>query len=211
VKADVLDQSGTIVDTVTVAIGIRDAIWTANTGFMLNGFKVPAKGFSQHQDFGGCGTAVPDRIDEFRIKGIRAIGGNFWRTAHNPTNLELLDYADKHGMLFWVENRFINRGVQPVQLSAKDKVQQYPPFNAVADAGLLADAQAMVLRDRNHPSVVIWSLCNEGGCQIGTTVGASIGTQFKNVINYADTSEADTMPRSVSVPVCVCVCVCVCE
>ena len=49
VKADVLDDSGAIVDTVTVAIGIRDAIWTANTGFMLNGFKVPAKGFSQHQ------------------------------------------------------------------------------------------------------------------------------------------------------------------
>ena len=82
VRADVQDNGagGAVVDSVTVAIGVRDAIWTANQGFQLNGFKVPAKGFSQHQDFGGVGTAVPDRINEFRVAGIRAIGGNFWRT-----------------------------------------------------------------------------------------------------------------------------------
>jgi hypothetical protein len=155
VRADVA-VGGATVDTVTVPIGVRDAIWTPNQGFVLNGFKVPAKGFSQHQDFAGCGTAVPDRVNEFRVAGIRAIGGNFWRTAHNPTNPELLDFADAQGMLMWVENRFINKGVQPIQ-GPKDT--GFPPFNAVADPQLLADAQAMVLRDRNHPSVVIWSLC----------------------------------------------------
>ena len=101
VRADVVDNgaAGAVVDSVVVPIGVRDAIWTANTGFMLNGYKVPAKGFSQHQDFAGCGTAVPDRVNEFRVAGIRAIGGNFWRTAHNPTNPELLDFSDRHGML----------------------------------------------------------------------------------------------------------------
>jgi hypothetical protein len=88
-----------------------------------------------------------------------------------------------------VENRFINQGVQPIQ-GPKDV--GFPPFNQQADPQLLADAQAMVLRDRNHPSVVIWSLCNEGGCQIGATTGASIGTQFKNVITYADTTRPIT-------------------
>ena len=188
VRADVVDNgaSGAIVDSVTVPIGVRNAVWTSNQGFTLNGFKVPAKGFSQHQDLAGCGTAVPNRGNEFRIAGIRAIGGNFWRTAHNPTNPELLDYADQYGMLMWVENRFINQGVQPIQ-SAKDKPKAFPPMTTAADPQLLADAQAMVLRDRNHPSVVIWSLCNEGGCQIGEPAGAVIGAQFKNVINYADT------------------------
>ena len=215
VRADVVDNgaAGAVVDSVTVPIGVRDAIWTANQGFVLNGFKVPAKGFSQHQDFAGTGTAVPDRVNEFRVAGIRAIGGNFWRTAHNPTNPELLDFSDRHGMLMWVENRFINQGVQPI-MGPKDTPAGFPNMIQQADPQLLADAQAMVLRDRNHPSVVIWSLCNEGGCQIGATTGASIGAQFKNVINYADTTRpitangewsigtSDTMTNVVDVVTC---------
>lgn len=75
----VIAVGGAPVDTVVTRIGVRDAIWTANTGFMLNGFKVPAAGFSNHQDFGGCGTAVPDRVNEFRVTSLRNIGSNFWR------------------------------------------------------------------------------------------------------------------------------------
>lgn len=89
--------NGAIIDAMSVNIGFRDAMWSPNTGFTLNGFKVPAQGFSNHQDFAGCGTAVPDRVNEFRVTSMRAIGSNFWRTAHNPTNPELLDYADKYG------------------------------------------------------------------------------------------------------------------
>ena len=161
VRSDVVDNGagGAVVDSVTVSIGVRDAIWTSNGGFTLNGYKVPIKGFSQHQDYAGTGTAVPDRVNQHRVAGIRAIGGNAWRTAHNPTNPELLDFADQQGMLMWVENRFINQGVQPIQ-SAKDKPKAFPPMTTAADPQLLADAQAMVLRDRNHPSVIIWSLCN---------------------------------------------------
>jgi beta-galactosidase len=101
-----------------------------------------------------------------------------------PPNPELLDYCDQHGMLVWDENRFINKGVQPL-MSAKDT--PLPPTVAVADPQLLLDAQSMVLRDRNHPSVVIWSLCNEGGCEIGNVYGGVIGAQFKDVISAADT------------------------
>ena len=118
-------------------------------------FKVPIQGVSNHQDFAGTGTAVPDRVNAFRVKGLRDIGVNAWRTAHNPTVPELLDFADDQGMLMWVENRFINTGVQPI-LSSKDVGAPLPSSVAVADAQLLLDAQNMVLRDRNHPSVIIW-------------------------------------------------------
>ena len=93
-----LAVGGAAVDALTASIGVRDAVWTPNTGFMLNGFKVPAQGFSNHQDFGGVGTAVPDRINEFRVTSLRSLGANFWRTAHNPVNPELLDYCDQHGV-----------------------------------------------------------------------------------------------------------------
>jgi beta-galactosidase len=75
--------AGATVDSTTVTIGIRNAIWTANTGFMLNGFKIAAQGYSNHQDFAGVGVAVPNRVQEFRVTSLRAIGSNFWRTAHN--------------------------------------------------------------------------------------------------------------------------------
>lgn len=96
-----------VVDTDVATIGVRDAVWTPNTGFMLNGFKVLAQGFSNHIDFAGVGSAVPDRIQEFRVTSMREIGSNFWRTAHNPVAPETLAAADKHGMLVWDENRCV--------------------------------------------------------------------------------------------------------
>jgi beta-galactosidase len=206
-----ISVGGSTVDDVAVSIGVRDAFWSPNTGFTLNGIKLPAQGFSNHQDFGGCGTAVPDRINEFRVTSLRALGSNFWRTAHNPVNPEVLDYCDAHGMLVWLENRFINPGVQPI---SGPQDPPLPPTVAVADPGLLKDAQDMVIRARNHPSVVIYSLCNEGGCEIGRTFGGVIGAQFKDVISQADTSRpltansewgvgsADTLTNIVDVMTC---------
>jgi len=85
----------------------------------------------------------------------------------------------------WVENRFLQYVVQPVAAAgANDDAPPLPPDVAVADAQLLADARDMVLQLRNAPSVVIWSLCNEGGCDIGQTYG-TIAAQ-KGVIYLAD-------------------------
>jgi len=78
--------SGCTVDEVNVTIGIRNAYFDANYGFVLNGIPTKIQGFSQHQDFAGVGTAVPDRVNKYRVDILKSIGANGWRTAHNPVN-----------------------------------------------------------------------------------------------------------------------------
>ena len=120
--------------------------------------------------------ALPDRVQEFQIANIRStINSQAWRTAHNPVSPEFLDYADKYGMLVWEENRFVTHGVQPLGEPQEDGDLREPRWDGhstresftspteAADPRLLQDAQDMAIRDRNHPSVVLWSLCNELG------------------------------------------------
>jgi hypothetical protein len=82
-----------IVDTVTTSIGIRSAVWTPTAGFQLNGLKTPVQGFSNHQSWGGCGNAVPARVDEFRVTALKELGANMWRGSY-PGNNELMNLAD---------------------------------------------------------------------------------------------------------------------
>jgi beta-galactosidase len=104
----VLSADGTkVIDSVSTNVGVRDALFDARHGFLLNGAKVLVKGTSNHLGFGGVGLAVPDRIMEFQIATLKAMGANAYRTAHNPVAPELLEYADRYGMLVWEENRFL--------------------------------------------------------------------------------------------------------
>ena len=114
--------------------------WSAH-GFKLNGALLHIRGFSHHSDFGAVGGAVPDRVNLFRANALRSVGGNTWRTSHNPYRPALYDIMDATGILVWDENRDFN------QMNIKDM-------------------EALVRRDRNHPSVVIWSACNEVECYV---------------------------------------------
>lgn len=133
----VLSVGGQAVDSVNVTFGIRSIRWDAATGFYLNGQATKIKGTANHQDFAGVGVAVPDRLQWHRVSVLKAFGVNGWRTAHNPPTPALLNAADALGMLVWDENHR-NRHVWEIP--------------------------AMVKRDRNHPSIIIWSLCNEAIC-----------------------------------------------
>jgi beta-galactosidase/beta-glucuronidase len=202
--------AGTAVDVVITTIGIRSAVWTPTAGFQLNGLKTPVQGFSNHQSWAGCGNAVPKRVDEFRITALKALGDNMWRGSY-PGNNDLMDLADAHGVLMWVENRLLQYEVQPLGGVGNQLCQPLPgtncpgaqdessctkyyvpcslgkcnciwsgsacsvspdacspqlPPTALADPQLLQDIHDMALRDRNHPSTVIYSLCNEVGCHI---------------------------------------------
>ena len=131
-------------DTVNTTFGVRLARFDPDRGFLLNERPVKIRGACNHQDFAGVGVAVPDALQFFRVRKMKSTGINGWRTAHNPPTPGLLDAADKLGMLVWDENHKVDRPSQ---------------------------AEALVRRDRNHPSVIIWSLCNEGMCDRGIKGG----------------------------------------
>ena len=180
--AQVVLDGGALGDAASARIGLRSALFSPTQGFVLNGQKIVLRGFSNHVGFGGCGGAVPDRVVEFMLAAqLQGMGGNAYRTAHNPVAPELLDFADEYGILVWEENRFITAGVQPQnrrgralaeagvapapapagapQAATGSSPPAPPPSVPLADPRLLQDAQDMVLRDRNHPSVFIWCAC----------------------------------------------------
>jgi beta-galactosidase/beta-glucuronidase len=127
----------TPVDQVSLTVGFRAAAWDATRGFILNGVPTKILGVANHQDFAGVGVAVPDALQAYRVAKLKQMGVNAWRTAHNAPTPSLLDAADRIGMLVWDEN---HRNGQDSELTR------------------------LVLRDRHHPSIIIWSICNEKLC-----------------------------------------------
>ncbi len=150
-----------VIDNTNYTIGIRQTRWDSKTGFYLNGKHFTWRGFNNHNDFTGVGVAVPDRINLFRGQMMRAVGANSWRMSHNPPVPRLLDILDQIGVIVWDENR---------QFGDNEIWMQ--------------DQRDMVKRDRNHPSIMVWSFCNEAGCSRGDIDGAAEG--FKNVSKQVD-------------------------
>ncbi|MBK1877639.1 glycoside hydrolase family 2 TIM barrel-domain containing protein [Pelagicoccus mobilis] len=137
-------------DTVTTRFGIRDIEWKVDTGFWLNGRNVKLRGVCNHQDAGPLGAAVPDKIVKFRIEQLKAMGVNSIRTAHNPMTPEFYDYCDELGIL--VMDEIFDGWHQKAEHD----------YGAHAfDEWWERDLTDWMRRDRNHPSIVIWSVGNE--------------------------------------------------
>lgn len=126
-----------VTDRTTTPFGIREILYTRE-GLFINGKHTIVKGACVHQDFIGVGVAIPDRAIEYRLQRLKECGGNAYRSAHHPPTPELLDFCDRLGILVLDENRLLES----------------------TEAGL-ADLASMMLRDRNHPCVFMWSLSNE--------------------------------------------------
>ena len=140
----------TFSDEVSTPFGIRTAEFTPEQGFVLNGKKVMLKGVCLHHDGGAFGAAVPLAIWEDRLTTLRSLGVNAIRTAHNPPAPEFLDLCDRLGFL--VMDEFFD-----CWTVGKNDFDYHLDFNEWSSR----DAADTVRRDRNHPSVILYSIGNE--------------------------------------------------
>ncbi len=163
-----LEVNGKPVDRDAAAFGIRTLRFDADKGFFLNGKPVKIKGTCNHQDHAGVGEAVPDRIQRYRIERLQWLGSNGCRTSHNPPTPEFLDACDRMGMLVMDETRMMSSNPEG-----------------------MSELERLIKRDRNHPSVVIWSLANEEPEQ-GNTRGARIVASMKRLQRRLDPSRVCT-------------------
>ncbi len=147
-KATLYRPDGSVADTETERFGIRSVEFSPEFGMKLNGRKVLLKGIANHHTLGALGAAAYPRAMEKRIKMLKDFGFNHVRTSHNPYSESFLDICDENGILV-VDELY-------------DKwTQQYSGGRTPWETRWQKDVPEWVRRDRNHPSVVFWSLGNE--------------------------------------------------
>ena len=155
--------SNTIVDQKETLFGIRTVGFDATNGFLLNGKHYELNGTCNHQDMAGVGAALPDALQSFRVAKLKEFGCNAIRTSHNPPTPELLDACDHLGMLIMDESRLLG--------SDKENMQKW-------------DDQ--IRRDRNHPSVAIWSVANEEFNVQSSPQGGNVARTMQDFVKSLD-------------------------
>jgi beta-galactosidase len=163
------EADGKAVDQDVAIFGIRTLRFDADKGFFLNGKPVKVKGTCNHQDHAGVGVAIPDRIQEYRLERLKWMGSNGCRTSHNAPTPEFLDACDRMGMLVMDETRMMSSNPEG-----------------------MSELERLIKRDRNHPSVILWSLGNEEPEQ-GNTRGARIVASMKKLQRRLDPSRLCTL------------------
>ena len=166
--------AGKVVDQITTPFGVRHIRFDAARGLFLNGKHVKLKGVNIHQDHAGVGAAVPDRLHTWRLERLKEMGCNAIRLSHNPVAPFLIDECDRMGFLVMAENR--NMG--------DVYVDQTP---TTAPAVEHRELTALVKRDRNHPSIFAWSLCNEQWIAGAPEAGAMIRAMKQRVLELDPT------------------------
>jgi beta-galactosidase len=174
-------KNGKLIDQVTTPFGIRSLSWSAEKGLLLNGKSIKLTGGSVHHDNGPLGAAAFDRAEERRVELLKAAGHNAVRTAHNPPSSAFLDACDRLGLLVLDE---------PFDVWKAHKVKF--DYGSDFDEWWKQDISSMVLRDRNHPSIVIWGIGNEIP-ELEMDRGAAIGKQLADQVRSLDKTRPVTL------------------
>ncbi|MGA3068551.1 MAG: glycoside hydrolase family 2 TIM barrel-domain containing protein, partial [Tepidisphaeraceae bacterium] len=154
--------SGQFADSLTLPVGVRYFHFDPNTGFSLNGISMKLKGVCLHEDAGALGSAIPIEVWQRRLQLLKDMGCNAIRTSHNPPAPEFLDLCDRMGFLVMDEafdewTRGKKKWVNGHNQSRFVTVGYSKYFNQWSGI----DLSAMIRRDRNHPSIILWSIGNE--------------------------------------------------
>ncbi len=166
-----LRQGERVVDVYDQPFGFRTIEFTPRDGFKLNGKTVFLKGTCNHHDLGALGAAFNTRALERQLEILKEMGGNALRTSHNPPAPELLELADRMGFLVMVE-----------AFDCWKRGKTANDYSRLFDAWHARDLQAMVRRERNHPSVIMWSIGNE----IAEQNGPELAKPLRDIVHAED-------------------------
>ncbi len=180
-KATLFGEGRELLETQEIPFGIRKAEFTANDGFRLNGQRVDLRGVCEHHDLGPLGAAFNVSAMERRLRILKSMGVNAIRTAHNPPAPELLDLCDRMGFLVMDEAFDCWR----LKKTTNDYARHF-------DAWHERDLSSMVRRDRNHPSVILWSIGNEIREQWQIN-GVELAIKLRDIVRSNDDTRPVTM------------------
>ncbi len=161
------------VDSYTVRTGFRDAEFDPDKGFLLNGKSLKIKGVNMHQDHAGVGAGIPDALQVWRLKQLKKFGCNAYRSSHNPMTPEMLDACDSLGILVIEENRLPGVNEEHLRLLKR-----------------------MIDRDRNHPSIIAWSVGNEEWGVEWDVKGERIVESMREYVHRIDSTRPMTVATS---------------
>ena len=165
-----LNIFGITMDEYETTVGIRSFTFDVHKGFILNGKQVKINGVCNHHDLGALGAAVNTRALQRQLEIMKGMGVNALRTSHNPPAPELLDLCDRMGFVVMDE-------AFDMWLKKKSKYDYSKDFAEWH----VRDLTDQITRDRNHPSVIIWSVGNEVGEQWGDTPAEDVDLQAANI------------------------------
>ena len=168
-----ITQQGKVTDCYLTTTGIRDIAFDAEKGFLLNGQPLKLKGVNMHQDHAGVGAAIPDALQAWRIKQLKGIGCNAYRASHNPMTPALLDICDREGILVIDENRLMGINEEHLRL-----------------------LERLIKRDRNHPSIILWSDGNEEWGLENTVQGTRVAEAMREYTKFFDPTRHSTVANA---------------
>ena len=168
-----VSQNGKVVDVYLTTTGIRSIAFDAQRGFHLNGEPLKLKGVNLHQDHAGVGAAIPDALQAWRIRQLKQFGCNAYRASHNPMTPALLDICDREGILVIDENRLMGINEEHLRL-----------------------LERMIKRDRNHPSIILWSDGNEEWGLENTIQGTRLAEAMREYTKLFDPTRPSTVANA---------------